>query len=60
MQFYRTKYGDRFFFTHSNQAGSFSPEQLNNLRKRTLGDIICENSDLDMTNENVFRTPSAE
>lgn len=58
MQFYRIKFGDRFFFTHNNQAGSFNAAQLENIRKRTYGDIMCENSKLDMTTANVFRTAS--
>ncbi|ODM94302.1 Peroxidasin [Orchesella cincta] len=59
MQFYRSKYGDRYFFTHGNQAGSFSRAQIQHIRKRTLSDIMCENSDLDMATVNVFRVPSA-
>jgi peroxidase len=57
-QFSRLKKGDRFFFTHQNQAGSFSLTQMRNIRRRTLGDIMCENSGLDMTTANVFLIPS--
>lgn len=53
-QFKRLKFGDRFFFTHSDQAGSFTDEQLNNLRVRNLGDIICDNTDIPEVRDNVF------
>jgi len=59
IQFQRLKYGDRFFFTHSDQTGSFTQVQLQALRKRTLGDIICENSNLEGTSPNVFKTDPA-
>jgi len=54
LQFQRLKKGDRFFFTHSNQAGSFRLAQMQHIRRRTLGDIICENSNQEMTPRNVF------
>ena len=54
MQFKKLMDGDRFFFTHKDQAGSFTTAQLNQLRKRTLRDIICENTDLSKTRGNVF------
>lgn len=53
-QFRRLKFGDRFFFTHSNQVGSFSDEQLANLRLRNLGDIICDTTDIPEVRDNVF------
>jgi peroxidase len=55
-QFSYAKDGDRFFFTHSAQPQPFTPAQLTILRGRTLGDIICENSGVDSTPRNVFRT----
>ncbi|OXA44238.1 chorion peroxidase [Folsomia candida] len=60
LQFKRAKYGDRYFFTHSHQAGSFTREQIQTLRRRTLGDVICENSGVEMTTKNVFKMPSEE
>lgn len=42
--FRRVLYGDRFFFTHANQAGSFTANQRANIRQRTLGGIMCDNS----------------
>ena len=54
IQFKKLLVGDRFFFTHDNQIGSFSSTQLSQLRKRTLRDIICENTEIVKTRENVF------
>ncbi|OXA57165.1 peroxidasin homolog [Folsomia candida] len=57
-QFKMLKYGDRFFFTHRNQAGSFTARQIQSIRRRTLGDVICENSDIERTTVNVFNIAS--
>lgn len=43
-QFNRLFWGDRFFFTHQDQAGSFTQTQRSNLRMRTLNSIICDNT----------------
>ncbi|CAG7819060.1 unnamed protein product [Allacma fusca] len=59
-QFARLKHGDRFFFTHGAQAGSFSPDQLDSLRRVNLGDLICQNSNLTMTTLNVFKVPGLD
>lgn len=60
LQFARTRFGDRFFFTHGNQPGSFTLEQLREIRKRTFGDIICQNSAVEMTTKNVFKMPGED
>ncbi|XP_064486692.1 peroxidase-like [Ornithodoros turicata] len=44
IQFWRLKYGDRFYFEHGSQAGSFTPAQLTELRRTMLSKIICDNS----------------
>ncbi|GAB6029783.1 hypothetical protein CHUAL_005498 [Chamberlinius hualienensis] len=55
-QFKRLFDGDRFFFTHSGQTGSFRSAQLANIRSRTLGSIMCDNSQPTVTDtqSNVF------
>ena len=53
-QFKALKDGDRFFFTHKNQAGSFTSTQLKEVRGRRLREIICDNTDITSTRENVF------
>lgn len=42
-QFRRLKFGDRFYYEHEGQAGSFAPEQLQEIRKTTLAHILCDN-----------------
>ncbi|KAK8778754.1 hypothetical protein V5799_019907 [Amblyomma americanum] len=59
IQFWRLKYGDRFYFEHGGQAGSFTPAQLTELRRTTLSKIICDNSiGHEMTQREVLRTVS--
>ncbi|XP_077497256.1 salivary peroxidase/catechol oxidase-like [Amblyomma americanum] len=42
--FHRLKWGDRFYYEHGGQAGSFTQGQLDTIRQTTLAKIICENS----------------
>lgn len=41
-QFRRLKVGDRFWYENVNQAGSFTEEQLHEIKKVTLASIFCE------------------
>jgi hypothetical protein len=73
-QFSHLKFGDRFFFTHNplsngstftgnkklNNPHPFTSDQLANLKVRNLGDIMCDNTQLEMTRENVFVQTSSE
>ncbi|XP_075730448.1 chorion peroxidase [Rhipicephalus microplus] len=43
--FRRLKYGDRFYYEHGGQAGSFTPGQLRTIRQTLLAHVICANSD---------------
>nr|XP_046910978.1 peroxidase-like [Dermatophagoides farinae]XP_046910979.1 peroxidase-like [Dermatophagoides farinae] len=45
VQFNHLKYGDRYYFEHENQDGSFSKEQLQSIRQTLFSKIICENGD---------------
>ncbi|XP_055883869.1 peroxidase-like [Biomphalaria glabrata] len=58
IQFYRTKYGDRFFFDTEDESIGFNDEQLDALRNTSLAKIICHNSALKEVPLNVFRLPS--
>ena len=57
-QFRRAKFGDRFFFTHRTSEAlktpGFNNRQLNNLKGRRLGDILCDNTEFEMSKQNVF------
>jgi len=54
LQFKKLMDGDRFFFTHKDQTGSFTPTQLEEIRKRRLSDILCENTGISRMRGNVF------
>ncbi|XP_022246593.1 peroxidase-like isoform X2 [Limulus polyphemus] len=45
VQFGLLKFGDRYYFEHGKQSGSFTPDQLREIRKTTLARILCDNSD---------------
>ncbi|KAL0881413.1 hypothetical protein ABMA27_001279 [Loxostege sticticalis] len=44
-QFYRTRVGDRFFYDNSEMIHSFSPEQLQQLKKASIARLICDNTE---------------
>ncbi|XP_025198974.1 peroxidase-like isoform X2 [Melanaphis sacchari] len=56
--FYRIRYGDRYFFDVSNQAGSYSSAQLKTLRHLDLGHVFCATTDMEEVPANIFK-PSA-
>ena len=45
VQFNHLKFGDRFYFEHSSQDGSFTQPQLTSLRKTLFSKVICQNGD---------------
>jgi len=55
-QFRRLLFGDRFFFTHAGQAGSYTAAQRVILRTRTLRDVICLNSPVTSVREDALLT----
>uniref|UniRef100_A0A2S2NAX9 Peroxidase n=1 Tax=Schizaphis graminum TaxID=13262 RepID=A0A2S2NAX9_SCHGA len=57
--FFRLKYGDRFYYEFGNQIGSFKLDQLNEIRKTTLGLIVCITSDINSVQKNMFEVPSS-
>ncbi|KAF8791141.1 peroxidase-like isoform X1 [Argiope bruennichi] len=44
-QFANLRRGDRFWYENSGWPSSFTPEQLDEIRKVTVGRIVCDNSD---------------
>ncbi|XP_053203236.1 peroxidase-like [Panonychus citri] len=59
MQFYHSKFGDRFWYEHGNEAGSFTIDQLNNIRRTTtLARLICKTTKYSHIQVNVFEMPS--
>lgn len=49
------KFGDRFYYEHGKQAGSFRKDQLKEIRKVTLSRIICDNTNIEQIQRKVFR-----
>ncbi|KZS13261.1 Peroxinectin [Daphnia magna] len=43
-QFLRLKRGDRFFYDLIGQTGSFTEDQLNEIRKASYSRLVCDNS----------------
>lgn len=58
-QFARLKKGDKFFYELGNQPGSFSSQQLEEIRKSSLTRILCDNSDVSELQPLAFQTPSS-
>ena len=48
----------RFFFTHKEGPQAFTKQQVKLLKKRKIGDIICDNTNMTTINTNVFRIDS--
>lgn len=44
IQYYHLKFGDRYYFEHANQAGSFTPIQLAEIKRSTLTRYLCKTS----------------
>lgn len=44
-QFADLKFGDRYYFEHGGESGSFTPAQLDSIRQTTLAKVICDNGD---------------
>ncbi|XP_060870138.1 peroxidase-like [Metopolophium dirhodum] len=56
--FFRWKFGDRFYYEFGKQPGSFSLDQLKEIRKTTLAFIMCVTSDIRLIQRNAFDVPS--
>jgi len=44
-QFARLKEGDRYYYEHGGQSGSFTPQQLVEIRKVSMASVLCRNGD---------------
>ncbi|TRY80149.1 hypothetical protein TCAL_14778 [Tigriopus californicus] len=57
-QFQNLKFGDRFFFSHipgKDVTNHLSPAQFKAIRRRTLRDILCQNTNIPLAQENLFK-----
>ncbi|XP_064597545.1 chorion peroxidase-like [Liolophura sinensis] len=54
-QFFLLKKGDRFFYENNDQYAKFSLGQLDQIRKASFARIICDNTDTNSVQREVFR-----
>ncbi|XP_037079378.1 chorion peroxidase-like [Pollicipes pollicipes] len=45
-QLHKLRHGDRFWYELGNQPSSFTPEQLEQIRRVQLSRVLCDNTDL--------------
>ncbi|XP_050665220.1 peroxidase-like isoform X1 [Leptidea sinapis] len=57
-QLWRTRTGDRYFYSHPTEAGSFSSRMLAELRRASLARLLCDNLDITAIQRDVFHSPS--
>ncbi|XP_045496325.1 peroxidase-like isoform X1 [Colias croceus] len=57
-QLWRTRSGDRYFYSHTHEAGSFSKRQLAELRRGSLARLLCDNLRLAAVRRDVFHVGS--
>ncbi|CAH0399183.1 unnamed protein product [Chilo suppressalis] len=57
-QLWRTKSGDRYFYSHTDEAGSFTKRQLAEIRRASLARLICDNTGAVTIQKDVFQPPS--
>jgi len=57
-QFTRLRRGDRFFYEHGfDRRTSFTPEQLDEIRKTSMARVMCDNTDITRAQPLMFRVP---
>ena len=52
--FFKFRFGDRFFYDNGAQAGSFTEDQLNQIRKTSMARLICDNTIVDRVQKLAF------
>ena len=52
--FFKFRFGDRFFYDNGAQAGSFTEDQLNQIRKASMARLICDNTIVDRVQKLAF------
>ncbi|KAJ0177820.1 hypothetical protein K1T71_006693 [Dendrolimus kikuchii] len=57
-QLWRSRAGDRYFYLHNDEAGSFSKRQLAEIRRTSLTALLCENGVVANVQKDVFHPPS--
>ncbi|GBM19230.1 Peroxidase [Araneus ventricosus] len=57
-QFYHLKYGDRFYFEHIGEAGSFTTAQRASIKQTSLSRLLCDNTYISKVQLNSLLLPS--
>ncbi|KAL4707269.1 hypothetical protein ACJJTC_019807 [Scirpophaga incertulas] len=57
-QLWRTRSGDRYFYTHTDEAGSFTKRQLVEIKRASLARLFCDNAAVTAIQRDVFQPPS--
>ncbi|XP_045523859.1 peroxidase-like isoform X1 [Pieris brassicae] len=57
-QLWRTRSGDRYFYTHTHEAGSFSKRQIAEIRRASLSRLMCDNLEITGVQKDAFQPPS--
>ncbi|GBP26022.1 Peroxidase [Eumeta japonica] len=57
-QLWRTRTGDRYFYSHPDGAGSFNKRQSAEIRRASLARLLCDNTPIKRVQKDVFMAPS--
>lgn len=58
IQYHGLKYGDRYYFEHGGQAGSFTPAQLDEIKRTSLAKLLCRTAYIAAVPQYAFLQPS--
>ena len=58
--FGRMRFGDRFFYDNTDQTGSFTIDQLNQIRKTSMSRILCDNTKIERIQPRAFEKADNE
>ncbi|XP_022826385.1 peroxidase-like [Spodoptera litura] len=57
-QLWRTKAGDRYFYSHQDEAGKFTKRQLAEIKRSSLARLLCDNTSFDRIQKDAFKPVS--
>lgn len=57
-QLWRTKAGDRYFYSHQDEAGKFTKRQLAEIKRSSLARLLCDNTPFDRIQKDAFQPVS--
>ena len=54
------RFGDRFFYDNADQTGSFTIDQLNQIRKTSMSRLLCDNTIIERIQPRAFEKADNE